>query len=95
MRHGHFAIRKPLQGGSAPRPPGFSAWGLRQAGHKKGCLARSSPCRMATDGRSGRFPALPYPAVGSIHDSGAHPPREDITSQNERKTLDENHSWNV
>ena len=32
MRYGHSVIRKLLRGGSAPRPPGFSALGLRQVG---------------------------------------------------------------
>jgi hypothetical protein len=85
MRHDHSVMRKLLRGGSAPRPPGFSALGLRQVGlrcHKKGCLARSSLCRMATDRRSGRFPALPYPPAGSFHHSRAHAPREVIASQN-------------
>jgi hypothetical protein len=75
MRHDHSAIRKePIARGLCPPPPGIYRFGppAGLAGHKKGCLARSSPCRMATDGRSGRFPALPYPAVGWIHHSGAH-----------------------
>jgi hypothetical protein len=32
MRHDHAVIRKLLRGGAAPRPPGFSALGLRQMG---------------------------------------------------------------
>ena len=84
MMHDGSGIRKLPQGGSAPRPPGFSALGASGrvgcSSDKKGRLARSGLCRMATDGRSGRFPASPYPPAGSIHNSRAHAPREDIES---------------
>ena len=80
-------------GGSAPRPPEFSAWAAdASAGKQQG---RTSPQEAAapgvqpSGGRSGRTPAEPYPPAGAAKDSGKprrrpaedHPWREPFKRQ--------------
>jgi hypothetical protein len=75
MTHATSTIRKPPIPSTPARHPypprhariyRIGASGRQACGtDKKGRLARSGLCRMATDGRSGRFPALPYPPVGA------------------------------
>jgi hypothetical protein len=84
MRHGHSVIRKLLRGGAAPRPPGFSALGLRQVGlryQQKRLPREKQPLPYGHRQALRSLPALPYPPAGSIHHSRAHAPRAVIASQ--------------
>jgi hypothetical protein len=60
-------------GGSAPRPPEFSAWAADASeGAKEGrasATETSAPGVQPTGGRSGRTPAEPYPPAGAAKDT--------------------------
>ena len=67
MRHDHSVIRKLLRGGAVPRPPGFSALGLRQVGLR--CQQKRLPREKQP---------LPYShrqALRSLPDSANNPAR--------------------
>jgi transposase len=69
-------------GGSAPRPPEFSAWAADARGGEEGPAPgeeAGSPGMQPAGGRSGRTPAEPYPPAGGAEDSkkGPHRPAED------------------
>ena len=72
-------------GGSAPRPPGFIASGLRS---RKATGSRSPgyPDRLANLRRSGCFPAEPYPPKG-WPDSSADGPGNGDFQDRQRKVL--------
>jgi hypothetical protein len=59
-------------GGSAPKPPEFSALAADASGKEEDCDSRveaQSSGVQPTDGRSGRTPAEPYPPAGAAHDT--------------------------
>jgi len=61
-----------LPGGSAPRPPEFSAWAADARGGEEGPTPAKGAGRAGvqpTGGRSGRTPAEPYPPDGKTEDS--------------------------
>jgi hypothetical protein len=65
-------------GGSAPRPPEFSASAADASGGEEGPAPqkRAGPTGMQpAGGRSGRTPALPYPPAGAAEDSARRPHR--------------------
>jgi hypothetical protein len=69
-------------GGSAPRPPEFSAWAADARGGEEGPAPDegAGPAGVQpTGGRSGRTPAEPYPPDGGADDNqkGPHRPAED------------------
>ena len=70
-------------GGSAPRPPEFSAWAAdASVGTKEGrasTVETAAPGVQPAGGRSGRTPAEPYPPDGGTDDTkkGPHRPAED------------------
>jgi transposase len=71
-----------LPGGSAPRPPEFSAWAADARGGEEGPAPDegAGPAGVQpTGGRSGRTPAEPYPPDGAAQDSrkGKNRPAED------------------
>jgi hypothetical protein len=72
----------PLPGGSAPRPPEFSAWAADARGGEEGPAPDkgAGPAGVQpAGGRSGRTPAEPYPPDGAAQDSrkGKNRPAED------------------
>jgi transposase len=74
-----------LPGGSAPRPPEFSAWAADARGGEEGPTPEkgAGPSGVQpTGGRSGRTPAEPYPPDGKTEDS-----------RKQRRRPTEEHPW--
>jgi hypothetical protein len=60
-------------GGSAAKPPEFSAWAADASGAGKDpapCEGAGPTGMQPSGGRSGRTPAEPYPPAGAAKDSG-------------------------
>lgn len=53
-------IQASVPGGAAPEPPEFNAFGFRGRHRKRRSLSLAFPANLTS--RSGRSPALPYPA---------------------------------